>query len=397
MKIGIAGAGIGGLSAAALLADDGHQVTLFDQFAAPGPVGSGLILQPVGLEVLDAFEAGEVARGLGQPILRMEGYEAQNGIRVLDVSYGATPERQGLGIHRAALFDTLYEAAKTRAIPVETDARVTGREGPYLLIADRKAGPFDLIIDACGAGSLLSPLRARPLPYGAVWATVPWPEGTPLKLDQLSQVYRQADRMLGVLPVGQMSEGGEALAAVFYSLRTDQVEAWTAQDFEAWKDAATALWPELGPFLAPLTNHDAFTVASYTHGTMRQPWASGIAHIGDAAHRTSPQLGQGANMALLDARALQLALRRDRGDDALRHYAAARWGHVRAYQAMSAAFTPQYQSDSRVLPILRDRLLAPLSRTWPTRRVLTRLVCGDLLPPLGGLTPRPPRTPRARA
>ncbi|HCE21819.1 MAG TPA: FAD-dependent monooxygenase, partial [Hyphomonas sp.] len=48
-KIAIAGAGIGGLAAAALLAQAGHDVTVYDQFDAPGPVGSGLILQETGL------------------------------------------------------------------------------------------------------------------------------------------------------------------------------------------------------------------------------------------------------------------------------------------------------------------------------------------------------------
>jgi len=36
-------------------------------------------------------------------------------------------------------------------------------------------------------------------------------------------------------------------------------------------------------------------------------------HIGDSAHATSPQLGQGANMALLDALALAVALRESTG------------------------------------------------------------------------------------
>ena len=40
MQISIAGAGIGGLAAAALLAAQGHAVTVFDPFDAPRPVGS---------------------------------------------------------------------------------------------------------------------------------------------------------------------------------------------------------------------------------------------------------------------------------------------------------------------------------------------------------------------
>jgi hypothetical protein len=51
---------------------------------------------------------------------------------------------------------------------------------------------------------------------------------------------------------------------------------------------------------------------------------------------------------------------------------------------MSAAFTPQYQSDSRWLPALRDRVLMPVSRLPPVPRVLMRLVAGDLVPPLAG-------------
>jgi len=52
--IGVAGAGIGGLAFAALAARDGHRVIVFDQFEAPRPVGSGLVIQPVGQAVLRA-------------------------------------------------------------------------------------------------------------------------------------------------------------------------------------------------------------------------------------------------------------------------------------------------------------------------------------------------------
>lgn len=45
MELAIVGAGIGGLAAAALLARAGSRVTVYDQFAAPAPVGSGLIIR----------------------------------------------------------------------------------------------------------------------------------------------------------------------------------------------------------------------------------------------------------------------------------------------------------------------------------------------------------------
>jgi 2-polyprenyl-6-methoxyphenol hydroxylase-like FAD-dependent oxidoreductase len=389
LQIGIAGAGIGGMAAAALLAGDGHDVTVFDQFTRPEPVGSGLVIQPVGMAVLDTLGAGRMARDLGQRLRRMTGLEANSRRRVLDVAYGATEDRKGLGIHRAALFHTLHQAALAAGVDITPDHKASGRDGQYLLFGNHRDGPFDLIVDACGAGSALSPLRSRPLPYGAVWATVPWPEDSRLAADQLSQRYRRADRMVGVLPVGALpSSPNQRLAAIFYSLPVADHAAWRARDFEAWRQEVTDLWPNFAPYLGWITDHDAFTFASYSHGSLSAPWSDGMAHIGDAAHRASPQLGQGANMALLDARALHLALRQARGDEALRLYAGARRWHIRAYQTMSAAFTPQYQSDSRVLPVIRDLALAPLARMWPVNRILTRLVCGDILPPMPALTPR---------
>ena len=70
---------------------------------------------------------------------------------------------------------------------------------------------------------------------------------------------------------------------------------------------------------------------------------------------------------------------------ALQWYGQARKWHVRSYQAISRLFTPQFQSDSRLQPWLRDRILFPLSQVPPLPRILTRLVCGDLLAPMPSL------------
>jgi len=99
-RIAIAGAGIGGLAAATLLAGEGHEVALFERFAEPSPFGSGLVIPPVGLAVPDRIGAGEEARRLSSPIARMHRHEVR-GRQVLDVSYPATAP--GRGIHRAGM------------------------------------------------------------------------------------------------------------------------------------------------------------------------------------------------------------------------------------------------------------------------------------------------------
>lgn len=388
LRIAIAGAGIGGLAAAAALARAGHAVTVYDRFAEPAPVGSGLVIQPVGQTVLAELGAAEEAERRGARVHRMLGHAAESGRRVLDVSYDAPGvPRFGLALHRAALFDLLHRAALSAGAGIVADHEVTGAESGHLRFASGQAGPFDLIVDASGAGSVLSPMRARPLGYGALWATVDWPHGTALPWNELRQVYRRADRMLGVLPVGQVPGQAGRKAAIFWSLPADGHAAWCAAGLDAWRAEAEALWPEFAPFAAQIERPEQMTMARYAHGTLSRPFDDRLAFIGDAAHRASPQLGQGANMALLDAWALARALEAARGDVALalKWYAQARRWHVRSYQFMSRLFTPQYQSDSRWLPVLRDRALFPMSQVRPVTGMLTRLVCGDLLPPLGSL------------
>ena len=71
-------------------------------------------------------------------------------------------------------------------------------------------------------------------------------------------------------------------------------------------------------------------------------------------------------MALIDALVLSDALATSASlDEALEAYVRGRRRHVAVYQAMSRLFTPFYQSDSRFLPLVRDWLIAPLSRTPP--------------------------------
>ena len=96
-------------------------------------------------------------------------------------------------------------------------------------------------------------------------------------------------------------------------------------------------------------------------------------------------------MALLDAMAMSVALHETPGLEAAlkRYYALRRW-HVRIYQGASWLFTPAYQSDSRVLPVVRDYLLGPIARIWPAPPVLAALVSGRIGRPLARLGLRLP-------
>ena len=90
-------------------------------------------------------------------------------------------------------------------------------------------------------------------------------------------------------------------------------------------------------------------------------------------------------MALLDAYALSLALKNHTDvAAALPAYATMRRWHIRLFQLSSAIFTPFYQSDSRLLPWLRDWITAPLSRMPVGDRIVARLVSGMTMQPIAG-------------
>lgn len=393
LDIAIAGAGPAGLAAALSLHRDGHRLRVFERFETARPIGSGLMLQPTGQSVLAELGLWDRMRALGTPIDRLIGHNATSGRVVLEMRYAALPSiGRGLGVHRAALFDALNDAVVEAEIPVETGRTVTGAAGGRLDIGASSAGPFDLIVDALGAGS---PLRAklpgarpaRQLEFGAVWGTVPWVEG--FDTAALMQRYVGASVMIGVLPIGRQVASGPKLAAFFWSLRTKEHAALLAGGFEAWRERVLSLWPETGPHLGAIGNFDGLTLARYAHQTLPMPVGERLVAIGDSAHSTSPQLGQGANMALLDARALTLALREPDLATGLARYAELRRWHVRLYQVLSLSLTPFYQSDSRSLPVLRDVLVPIATTVPPLPQFLAALVAGRLLDPLKRLDLKP--------
>ena len=398
LHIAIAGAGPAGLAAALYLQRDGHKVTVFERFAEPKPLGSGLILQPTGLTVLNDLGLLNEILNLGSRIDRLHGTDAESGRTVLDVRYDArSGGRFGIAVHRAALFGVLYRAALREKIEIVTDAeleRVETSEKPRLLDAGgRTVGTFDLLVDATGARSKLRASagltdQPRPLEYGAFWASLDW-RGEGFRPNALTQRYRRASVMIGVLPIGRAEPGESNMAAFFWSLKPNEAERVRAQGLSAWKARVASLWPECSAYLDQIDDFDQLTLARYGHHTLTTPAARGFAVIGDAAHSTSPQLGQGANMALLDAAALAHALRQQgEVDAALSGYARSRRAHIRLFQMLSYAFTPFYQSDSVLLPFLRDRLVATVAKVPPAPQLLASIVAGTLIDPFAviGLT-----------
>lgn len=392
LDIGIAGAGPAGLAAALFLSRAGHRVELIERFDRPSPVGSGLLMQPTGLTVLDALGLSPAIHALGNRIDRLHGADARSGRTVLDVRYDALAGgRYGLAVHRAALFSALHDAVTADGLSVRTGitlAKAETRQARTALhdVDGEIVGDYDLVIDATGARSQLAAAsvvapNVRELAWGAFWATLAC-DGIPHDTRALAQRYDAAKVMIGILPVGRAHPGEGRRVAFFWSLKTADAEGVKRAGLARWKAGITDYWPQIAPFLEQITDWDQLTLARYAHRTTLPPYADGIAFIGDSAHSTSPQLGQGANMALLDAAALAHAISSaSTVEEALAAYAAARRNHVRLFQLLSYVFTPFYQSDSRAVAWLRDRLVATVAKIPPAPQVLAAIVSGTLADP----------------
>lgn len=385
MKIAIAGCGPGGLASALFLKHVGHDVTLYDQFSAPRALGSGLLIQPSGQAVLAQLGLLEQIRTLAAPVARLTGINVENGKRALDMEYrhlGA--DVCALGIHRASLFSTLCDAVMAQDIVTQTDCKlVSANAGNSDVVLQFEngcsAGPFDILIDATGAHGPLANGLSAILPFAALWTTVDQPQNSNIALDALDQRYRASSKMAGIMPVGVNPATGNPGAALFWSIKPEDYGSLQAGGLAAWRDEFLDIWPEAGDFADQICALDDFTLAIYAHRTGRPVSNRRIFHIGDSWHCTSPQLGQGANMALIDAAAIATAIGVSASlDDIERHYRHLRSDHVSLYQALSYVFTPLYQSENRILPKLRDFIIHHGARKPLVRKLIAQLVSGNL-------------------
>ena len=338
------------------------------------------MLQPAGLLALERIGCRAEVEVLGSRITRFRGWTAPDWRQLVEVDYTALRgDLYGLGIHRASLFAVLLQAAKARGVPLETATEITdvmplagGRVQPVSQDG-RALSAADLVVDASGVNSHLRRLTgalAAPSPYryGAIWASLP---NTTFARDILVQRYVAARHMVGVLPVGHLPDDGTPLVTLFWSLKPQDHGALLADGFDQWRDRVRAIWPEAADLLHCTADFTPFALARYAQFTLRNPFASGIVFIGDAAHSTSPQLGAGVTMAILDAAALTDALQCAPDlSAAQRAYADARARHIRFYQMMSRLLTPLFQSDVKFLADLRDMAMPLVDHIpWLQRRM----------------------------
>ncbi|WP_407362055.1 FAD-dependent monooxygenase [Pseudomonas luteola] len=395
VAIGIVGAGTAGLATATFLARRGYQVRLFERVPELRTVGAGILLQPSGLAVLHTLGVLTECTALGAPVSRLYGTSMQGKRVVLDTRYDAwRPGSFGLGVHRGVLMTSLLNAARHAGVSIETSSDITRfhQTPSHVQLFHRDAqgnesllGDFAALVLADGTRSALRGQMAvkqhvKPYPWGALWSMV----STPAHADstELRQWYRHCSEMFGIMPTGCTHQKRDAqLSSLFWSLPVIDYPQWQTAGLDSWKRQVVKLAGETArPFLQHINQSEQLAFAAYADVWM-QRWSDGrVLAIGDCAHAMSPQLGQGVNMALVDAAALADAVdmsmpSRDHWPTVFEAYSVARREHLRYYRQASRFLTPLFQSHSKALGWLRDSaLFLARHNVFGRRHAVTTLV-----------------------
>lgn len=305
-RVLIVGAGIAGCSAAIALADKGMHVTLIEKQAEWRFQSSGIFIYGNGLEALR--RVGVLPRILEAGFGIADGrnvYLDHHGAPIVDVFYpassgGAVPI---LGIKRAEMHRILAGRLDALGVDIRLATTVTkirsgsGGDHADVALSDGSTQRFDLVVGADGIRSQVreavsGPLMPRYTGFG-VWRSV---HDRPRMLDAKIMMMGIGKR-LGIMPISDDK---------LYIFGTVSEPAGHWYPRETWPEQMRARFAEFGgparQFLDQLSADSEVLYTAVEEVQAPLPWHAGrVLLIGDAAHASTPFMGQGGAMAVEDA------------------------------------------------------------------------------------------------
>jgi len=375
----IAGAGIGGLTAALALLKRGFDVDVYEQAPQMKEIGAGLQLSANGNRALYALGVGDELKRLACEATGKEVRLWNTGRTWKLFDLGAVSvARYGFPyftVYRPDLLEILAQAVRReKPDAIHLGARCTGcaQEGERVILSfEGGEAAGDALVGADGVHS-----RIRQALFGAdspeFTGLVAWRGTIPM-----SRLPGHMRRLVGTNWIGPGAHvvhypvhGGERMNFVGIVERGDwRVESWTAQgtaaecaaDFRGWHPDVHGM---IGNIDAP------FKWALMGRPPMAR-WTTGrVTLLGDACHPALPMLAQGAVMAIEDGFILARALAaHDDVATALARYESARRERTRRVVAGSADNAKRFHN-----PALADPAGAQdyVDREWNEARVKER-------------------------
>jgi 2-polyprenyl-6-methoxyphenol hydroxylase-like FAD-dependent oxidoreductase len=365
LHVAVVGAGTGGSATALLLARAGARVDLIERVEQPRAVGAGIALAENGLAVLESLGLGP-ALGTARQL---------RGVRITDAAGRALleppePAPRVVMLRRSTLQEVLLDA-------IASESRITAHFGAAVL---RATSDGEVTIGCVNGGTT----AARSLRADLVIAADGVHSAVRSGGDFGARVRRTGIEYARALVAGDVAAGCEAWtpAGVFGSFPVENGTyvyascgtpecraAIAARDLDAFRAAWARAYGPAARILAAVPQWDALLFNEVVRVDCAR-WMDGrLALLGDAAHAMAPNLGQGANSALVDAGVLLDELRRAPGmSAALAAYDRRRRPAVRRVADTSGRLGRLAELTHPAARWLRDRLLLPAARRLTTER-----------------------------
>ncbi|UXR78031.1 MULTISPECIES: FAD-dependent monooxygenase [unclassified Staphylococcus] len=366
MKIGIVGAGIGGLTLAALLREKKHDVHIFEQQDAIKEVGAGI---GIGGNVIEKLGDRDLAKGIKNigHILKTTRMLDEHGQVISEVPFadGTT----NLTILRQTLVETiasyvtddmLYFNHEVTAVEgTETMARLHFRE--------QDSQTFDLVVGADGIHSIVRQTiqpKAH-VQYQGYTCFRGMVEDVP-ELGQVADEYWGAKGRFGIVP---LLDGKAYWFAAINAKENDLQykrfnKPYLQAYFNQYPDPVRRVLdhqPETG-----ILHHDIYDLKPLNTFV----YQARIVLLGDAAHATTPNMGQGAGQAMEDAIVLANVLDKyETLAEALKRYDKVRVKHTTKVIKRSRKIGRIAQKQGRLTIRLRNSIARKLP-TWAIARQL---------------------------
>lgn len=374
MRIAIAGAGIGGLTAALCLHEYGHEVRIFEAAETLQPLGVGINVMPHAAGVLHGLGFGAA---LDETAIRTRAIEYRTRFGHLiqsdprSVEAGFTYPQYS--VHRGELQFLLLGAVRTR---LGRDAVAIGKAvagftqdaaGVLVGFADGTSHDSDLLVGADGFHSKVR-RQLHPNEGPAHYeGTLMWRGAhlqAPFADGRTMFIAGDHDVKFVCYPIGaRAAREGKALLNWVAELRRDQPRAAEDADWsrEGERDFITAFegfrMPDLD-ITALLRNTQKITLYPMIDRDPLPWWTQGrVTLLGDAAHPMYPIGANGASQAIIDARALADALAGQAGPEGLLAYEAARLPAT-----TNVVLNNRKSGPERVLDIAAARVTRPEDR-----------------------------------
>jgi 2-polyprenyl-6-methoxyphenol hydroxylase-like FAD-dependent oxidoreductase len=313
----VIGGGIGGLSAAIALQQQGFQTTVAElkSDVHSSVYGVGIIQPMNALRALDMIGCARDCIDAGYPARRWGGLYATDGTFIKEMpgtpvpGYDLPPMN---GLTRPRLHEILTSRAVAAGVSIRYSTTFSelkdDGQGVDVTFSDDSTGRFDLVVGADGvysrvryyvAGDEIEPYYIGQSAYRV---------NIPL-LPEIDSVILQASPagMAGLVPIGK------DLAYLFYNAHMDKQAPGSGMDTPA----------KLREYLAPfggfmgrirdefITDESDVVLRPEESLIVDAPWHKGrIVLMGDAVHAITPHLGQGAAQAIEDGVVLAQVLGR---------------------------------------------------------------------------------------